>query len=78
MKSTGVDNDFIREQYTEAKSKLQAPLQWLRWTERIVQLFKDKDWASKEIDELASESGSDAEALRIRASRQSRLRTGLW
>ncbi len=78
MKSTGVDSDLIRQLYTEAKSKLLTPLQRLQWTEGIIHLFKDNDWARQEYDELASESSTEDEALRTRASRQSHLQTGLW
>lgn len=78
MQTSGVDAKLIRELYAGAKSKLSTPLQRLRWAEGIVQLFKDKEWAKQEYDQLANKFNTGIEAKRFRASRQSRLQTGLW
>jgi len=78
MKTDRVDSALIRKLYSEAKSQLENPLQQLRWVEGIMPLFKDRDWATQQFDELTSTFSAGKEAARLRASRQSRLRTGLY
>ncbi|MEA3411283.1 MAG: hypothetical protein U9R74_07055 [Pseudomonadota bacterium] len=77
LKQQGVDSETLRGLYEAAKPGADEPRRRLDWAEGIVDIFRDNEWASREYDELAGAlEGNDA--ARYRASRQSRLRQGLW
>ena len=78
LKSNAVDPNLIRELYAQAKSKQQTFLARLHWTEGIVPLFADQDWAIREYNELSAEFTADTDTARLSASRQSHIGRSLW
>jgi tetratricopeptide (TPR) repeat protein len=77
LKQQGVDEETLRGLYAAAKPGAEETRGRLDWAAGLVDIFRDNDWASREYDELAGSLQGD-DAARFRASRQSRLRQGLW
>ncbi len=77
MKVNGVDIDSVKNVYAAARSNMQNSSQRLQWAEGIMQLFRDREWAAREYDELAGEFTSGIEKQCYLASKKFRLQQSL-
>jgi tetratricopeptide (TPR) repeat protein len=73
LRRDGADADTVRSAYAGGKARLTEPAQRLTWAEGILQLFRDKQWAAQEYDELAGLLTSGADQTRYKVSRKLRL-----
>ncbi len=77
MKVNGVDIDSVKNVYAAARSNMQNSSQRLQWAEGIMQLFRDREWATREYDDLAGEFTSGIEKQCYLASKKFRLQQSL-
>jgi tetratricopeptide (TPR) repeat protein len=73
IRSDGVAEDVLRDGYAGTRQNFGEAAQLLAWTEAIVTLFGDNDWARQEYDRLDGEIHSTSEKARLNASRRQRL-----
>ena len=78
LTDNGIAADLVKKLYSEAKDKFSDPKDQLNWASGIVQIFKDREWAATEYDELSGAFTDDHEAQRFMESRESNLERAFW
>ncbi len=68
---SGFPKDQVRDLYGSLKGKLADTADRLEWADAIADLFGDREWAKKELDELsAAATGDEAAAIARRAKQR--------
>jgi hypothetical protein len=68
--ASGFDPETVRAAYAGIRDRLPSDLERLTWAEGILEIFRDRDWATREYDTLAGAIGQEP---RYRNSRKLRL-----
>jgi len=78
MRRDGTAEDVLRDGYAGTRQNISRAAQLLAWTEGIVSLFGDEDWARQEYDRLDGEVESTSGKARLIASRRQRLKAHFY
>ncbi len=71
MMESGFPKERVREVYAGIKERLSGTAERFQWADGIADLFGDREWTKKELDEVAATaSGEDAASIARRAKQR--------